>query len=72
MKVHTTPRPYGLMFSATGTRYPLTQEDAERLLAEYPVKSATRNQITLRADDGHRVFIYPATLGGGDAFIIER
>lgn len=71
-RVYVTQRPYTLTFTATGTSYPLTSEDAERLISEYPLVAATRNRVTLRADDGHKCVIAPATLGGGDAFTIDR
>lgn len=61
-------RPYVLTFPATGTSYPATSEDVRCLLAEYPVRFVNGTTVRLRADDGQRVTIRPATLGGGAAF----
>lgn len=72
MHVETVARPYTLTFTATDTAYPLTRDDADRLIAAYPVVKATCNRVTLRADDGHHCIISPATLGGGPAFIVNR
>lgn len=69
--VRTVPRPYTLIFLDTGSSCPLTQAEADRLLAEYPIVSATRNRVELRGD-GVRSRIVAATLGGGPAFEIER
>lgn len=72
MKVYTVSRPYTVSFSLTGARYPLSSEEAQRLIDSYPVLVATRNRVTLRADDGRRTQITAATLGGGPAFVVER
>lgn len=72
MKVSTVRRPYVLTFLATGTSYPLSSDEAQRLLDAYPVVRATTNYVTLRGDDGHTSRIAPATLGGGPAFELDR
>jgi hypothetical protein len=74
-KVTVTARPYVITFHATGTTYPLTSEDAQRLLDEYPAVLATRHRVVLpghnTADPKQRTTIRPATRGGGAAFIVE-
>jgi hypothetical protein len=76
MRISTVDRPYTVTFHATGTSYPLTSEEAQRLLDEYPVVRATRNRVVLPGhntpDPRQRVSIQPATLGGGPAFEIEK
>jgi hypothetical protein len=72
MHVQTFPRPYTLTFSISGNAYPLSQEEADRLIAEYPLIRASRNRIELRSDEGHRTIITAATLGGGPAFEVTR
>lgn len=72
MNVETVERPYTLTFRATNTSYPLTREEADRLIAEYPVIHAKANAVHLRGDDGYPVIIRPATLGGGPAFIVHK
>jgi hypothetical protein len=75
MKITTVQRPYLLTFHATGTTYPLTSDDAQRLLDEYPAVTATRNRVVLPGHNStnaaERCTIRPATIGGGPAFIIE-
>jgi hypothetical protein len=72
VRVHARPRPYIITFKATGTSYPLNSEEVQRLLDSYPVLEATRNRVALRADDGERVVIQPATRGGGAGFEVNR
>lgn len=72
MQVEVFPRPYVLTFHATGTSYPLSSDDARRLIAEYPIVKATRNRVELRGDDGRKTTIQAATLGGGPAFEVTR
>jgi len=76
VKVYTVPRPYILVFHATGARYPLTSDDAQRLLDEYPAVKASRNRVVLQGHNtphvSARTTLVPATLGGGPAFIIEK
>lgn len=76
ISIHTTSRPYILTFLATGTSYPLTSADAQRLLDEYPAVSATRNRVVLQghnaSDPKQRCTLQPATRGGGAAFIISH
>lgn len=76
MKITAADRPFTLTFHGTGQRYPLTRDEAQRLLDEYPAVLATRNRVILpghnTSDPGQRATIKPATLGGGPAFTIER
>lgn len=76
MKISTVARPYILTFNASGHSYPLTSEDAQRLLDEYPAVTATRNRVVLQGHNtsraSERSVIRPATLGGGPAFVIEK
>ena len=66
---HVVPRPYLLHFPATGTSYPISSEEAQRLIDSYPVMSGSNSErLFLRGDDGHISQLYPATLGGGPAF----
>lgn len=69
--VSVVRRPYLLTF-ASGNVYPLTSEEAQRLIDEYPIVTATRHRVTLRGDDGTISHITPATLGGGDAFEVTK
>lgn len=72
--IATVPRPYTLTFLATGTSYPLSSDEAQRLLDEYPAVSATRNRVVLEGHNtskaSERTILRPATLGGGPAFIL--
>ncbi len=76
MKITANARPFLLTFHATGNTYPLTSEEAQRLLDEYPAITATRNRVVLQGHNtsraSERTSIHPATLGGGPAFTIER
>lgn len=76
MKISTVERPYLLTFHASGHTYPLTSEEAQRLLDEYPAVRATKYRVVLPGHNTSRVAerstIRPATLGGGPAFVIER
>jgi len=72
VKVYALARPFILDFGTPGGRYPITSEEAQRLIDSYPVLSANRTAVVLRADDGGKVRITPATLGGGPAFDIEK
>lgn len=76
MKITVVARPYTLTFLATGTSYPLTSDEAQRLLDEYPAVTATRNRVVLVGHNtsraSERTVIRPATLGGGPAFIISK
>lgn len=66
---HVMERPYTLVFPATGSAYPLSSEEAQRLIDAYPVLSGSNSQrVFLRADDGQVCQLHPATLGGGPAF----
>lgn len=76
IQVRTQPRPYVLTFHATGTAYPLTSEEAQRLIDEYPIVRATRQRVILAghntADARQRTSIQPATRGGGPGFEVTR
>jgi hypothetical protein len=75
-KVMVVARPYLLTFLATNTTYPLTSDEAQRLLDEYPIVLATRNRVVLQghntSDPKQRCLIEPATRGGGSAFVIHK
>lgn len=75
-KITAAQRPYAMTFLATGTTYPMTAEDAQRLLDEYPAVKATRNRVVLpghnTSDPKQRCILQPSTLGGGPAFTIEK
>ena len=75
MHISTVARPYILTFLASGTSYPLTSDEAQRLLDEYPAVKATRNRVVLPGhntpDPKQRVVLQAATLGGGPAFKIK-
>lgn len=75
-KITATARPFLLTFHATRTTYPLTAEEAQRLLDDYPAVTATRNRVVLPGHNtsraSERCTLRPATLGGGPAFIIEK
>ena len=74
-KIYTVPRPYLITFHATGSTYPLTSDDAQRLLDEYPAVRATSAYVVLQGEGKpypmNRTTIRPATAGGGVAFIVE-
>ena len=70
-KITTMARPYTLTF-ASGNRYPLTSDEAQRLIDNYPAVNATKNRVVLLGDDGTRSIIMAATLGGGPAFLLEK
>ena len=76
MKISVVDRPYLLTFLASGHTYPLTSEEAQRLLDEYPAVRATKNRVVLPGHNTSRAtersIIRPATIGGGPAFIIVR
>jgi len=71
MTILATNRPYVLTFHTSGHSYPLSADDTQRLLDNYPALRATRYQVTLRGDDGTRSTIRPATRGGGPAFLLD-
>lgn len=76
MKITAAQRPFLLTFHFSGHTFPLTSEDAQRLLDEYPAVTATRNRVVLPGHNtsraSERVTLRPATIGGGPAFTIER
>lgn len=76
MKITAIARPFILTFHSSGHSYPLTSDEAQRLLDEYPAVRATRNRVVLPGHNTSRVAeratLRPATLGGGPAFIITR
>lgn len=76
MRISVVQRPYILTFHATGTSYPLTSTEAQRLLDEYPAVTATRTRVVLpghnTGDPKQRCTLRPATVGGGIAFVIDR
>lgn len=73
MKIETVQRMYVLTFGRTGTSYPVTSTEAQRLLDEYPAITATKYRVVLRGHSaGERNTLRPASVGGGVAFIVER
>ena len=76
MTITATARPYILTFHSSGHSYPLTSEECQRLLDEYPAVRATQNRVVLAGHNSphayDRTTIRPATLGGGPAFVIAR
>lgn len=76
MRITAIRRPFLLTFHSSGHSYPLTAEEAQRLLDEYPAISATRNRVVLQGHNSgkaiDRTTIRPATVGGGPAFVVER
>lgn len=76
MKVIAVNRPFILTFHSSGHNYPLTADEAQRLLDEYPAVAATKFRVTLQGHNtsraADRTTIRPATLGGGPAFIISK
>lgn len=76
MRIYTVNRPYTLTFRNTGARYPLSAEETQRLLDEYPAVSATRARVVLQGHNtaraADRTVLTAATIGGGPAFMIER
>jgi hypothetical protein len=72
MTIIAARRPFTLTFSSTGHSYPMTADETQRLLDNYPALLATKHRVVLRADDGTRGTLRPATLGGGPAFTITR
>lgn len=76
MRITAHNRPFTLTFITTGTPYPLTSDEAQRLLDEYPAVTATRNRVVLvghnTADPKQHTILTPATRGGGPAFTVEK
>lgn len=72
MTIRTIAQTYILTFKPSGNRYELTKEEAQRLIDNYPAVRATRNRVTLRADDGQHTTLLPAAIGCGPAFTITR
>ena len=76
MTITAAQRPFILTFHGTGQSYPLTTEETQRLLDEYPAHYASRNRVVLvghNSSKAHdRTTLRPATLGGGHAFTIVR
>ena len=76
MKITAAQRPFIMTFHSSGHSYPLTAEETQRLLDEYPAHTATCNRVVLVGHNStqpyDRTTIKPATIGGGKAFTIER
>lgn len=72
MTITTTPRPYLLL--SGGMSFLLTSDEAQRLIdASAPVPElCSVRTATLSDGHGGRYTVVPATLGGGDAFSIDR
>lgn len=76
MRIRTVSRPYTLTFHASRTSYPLSSEEAQRLLDDYPAVRANTQRVVLpghnTSEPAQRATLQPATKGGGAAFVIER
>lgn len=76
MKISVVERPYTLTFHSSGHVYPLTSEEAQRLLDEYPAHKANSQRVVLVGHNSDKAYdrttILPATRGGGPAFVIEE
>jgi hypothetical protein len=70
VKVTVTQRPY--IMTSHGVSFPLSSEEAQRLLDAYPVESFSPNRVTLQVTAVTVGELRPATLGGGDAFEVQR
>lgn len=76
MKITAVQRPFVLLFHGSQHTYPLSAEEAQRLLDEYPAVTATKNRVVLHGHNSSHAYdrttLMPATRGGGPAFIIEK
>lgn len=76
MKITADRRLFTLTFLATGTSYPMTSEEAQRLLDEYPAYSATKYKVVLYGhntpDPKQRTVLRPASRDGNPAFLITN
>lgn len=74
VKITAAIRPYVIFFRPSGKSFPLTAEAAQRLLDEYPAHSIARNRVVLKGFNSGTPDseIFPATLGGGNAFSWEK
>jgi hypothetical protein len=76
MTIDVADRPYIITFRASGHSYPLSAEEARRLLDNYPVVSASRNRLVFPGHNtsrpSERSEVRPATRGGGPAFTIHK
>jgi hypothetical protein len=69
MTITATQRPYTLVQTMGGARWPLSSEEAQRLLSDpQNIIAASANRVRLPAG----AVLVPATQGGGPAFVIER
>lgn len=67
-RISVADRPYLIRFDYPGGgTYPLAAEEVRNLLANYPLVSFRPGLLRLRGEAG-KTSIYPATLGGGEAF----
>lgn len=76
MKITAAARPFALTFHCSGHTFPITAEEAQRLLDEQGIHRATRNRVVFHGHNTSRAIeratLRPATLGGGPAFTIDR
>jgi hypothetical protein len=72
--IQAVQRPYLLTFHVSAFTYPVSSEEAQRLLDSYPAITATRSRVVLRGDGENNkgCTLRPATRGGGPAFIISK
>lgn len=78
ISVRTVERPYLITFTYAqkpreyGGTYPLTSAEAQKLLDEYPILSASPRRVIIRGEGSTRCVLKPATLGGGVAFVVSK
>jgi hypothetical protein len=76
VKIHTVARPYLLTFHSSGHTYPLTSDEAQRLLDAYPARRATSQSVVLMGHNSSHAYdrttIRPATRGGGPALLLIK
>jgi hypothetical protein len=75
-QITVTARPYLLTYHGTGQTYPLTSEEAQRLIDEYPAAMTRGGYVVLQGHNtgraSERTTIAPATWGGGPAFLLTE
>lgn len=75
MKITAVKRPFILTFRSSGQSYPLTADEAQRLLDAYPPFKATSQRVELHGHNSDKAYdrtvLQPATRGGGPAFVID-
>jgi len=72
MTIQTVARPYLVTFARSGQTFPLTSDEAQRIVDGATAVHVAAHRVVLRDADGHRMTLRPATLGGGPAFLVTR